>query len=156
TTDITDNEQTLPLKTAIKGKIEFKNVSFTYPKAEVAALEKLNFVIEPGEKIGIVGKTGSGKTSLVQLIPRLFEPTSGEILIDDIPYKIMPINELRNSIGYVPQENFLFSDTIKENIAFGVEQADFTEIELAAKKAQVLENILEFDKKFETILGERG
>ncbi|TNE70340.1 ABC transporter ATP-binding protein [bacterium] len=156
TTDIADNEQTQALKSPIKGKIEFKNVSFTYPNTEVAALENLNFVIEPGEKIGIVGKTGSGKTSLVQLIPRLFEPTSGEILVDDIPYKRLPINELRKSIGFVPQENFLFSDTIKENIAFGVEQADFTEIELAAKKAQVLENILEFDKKFETILGERG
>lgn len=143
-------------KPAIMGKITFKNVSFCYPNAKERALENISFEIQPGEKIGIVGKTGSGKSTLVQLIPRLFEPTTGEILIDDIPYKQIPLSELREAIGYIPQENFLFSDTIKENISFGVNHASMEDVELAAQKAQILDNILEFDKQFETMLGERG
>ncbi len=143
-------------KPVIKGKITFKHVSFSYPNAEVQALKNVSFEIQPGEKIGIVGKTGSGKSTLVQLIPRLFEPTSGEIWIDDIPYTQIALADLREAIGYIPQENFLFSDSIKENIAFGTQQVDIHEVESAAEKAQILENILEFDKQFETILGERG
>lgn len=140
----------------IKGKIEFKNVSFSYPLSDVKVLDEINFSIESGQKIGIVGKTGSGKSSLIQLIPRLFEPDSGQILIDNIPIQEISINKLRKSIGYVPQENFLFSDTIQENIAFGKEKADSTEVKQAAAHAQLLENILSFEKQFETMLGERG
>jgi len=140
----------------ILGKIEFKNVSFSYPTSRSKVLNDISLIIEPGQKIGIVGKTGSGKSSLIQLIPRLFEPDSGEILVDNIPIQQIPINKLRKSIGYVPQENFLFSDTIQENIAFGKEKADKTEVEQAAAHAQLLENILSFEKQFETMLGERG
>ncbi len=140
----------------IIGKIEFKNVSFSYPESKSIVLDDICLIIESGQKIGIVGKTGSGKSSLLQLVPRLFEPKSGEILIDNIPIKSIPINKLRKSIGYVPQENFLFSDTIQENIAFGKERAEKTEIEQAAKHAQLFENILSFEKQFETMLGERG
>jgi len=140
----------------IIGKIEFKNVSFSYPESKSIVLDDICLIIESGQKIGIVGKTGSGKSSLIQLIPRLFEPDSGEILVDNIPIQQIPINKLRKSIGYVPQENFLFSDTIQENIAFGKEKADKTEVEQAAAHAQLLENILSFEKQFETMLGERG
>ncbi len=154
--EIEDKAKTDSSIETIKGRIEFKNVSFRYPKAEAYALKDINLVIEQGQNAAIVGRTGSGKTTLVQLIPRLFDVSEGEILIDDVNIKSIPVHVLRKSIGYVPQETFLFSDTIAENIAFGVEHASQKQIEEAAEKAQVKENILEFDKKFETMLGERG
>ena len=103
-----------------------------------------------------MGRTGSGKTTLVQLIPRLFDPTEGEVLIDGRNVKEVDLDQLRASIGFVPQDTFLFSDTIGENISFGSEHATPEMIENAAEKAQVRDNILDFEKKFETILGERG
>lgn len=147
----TDNEVE-----TIEGRIEFKNVSFRYPDAEVYALKDIELTIEQGQNVAIVGKTGSGKTTLVQLIPRLFDVTEGQVLIDGKNIKELPVDILRKHIGYVPQDTFLFSDTIAENIAFGTEGATMQEIEDAAEKAQVRDNILEFDKKFETMLGERG
>ncbi len=140
----------------IKGSIEFKNVSFKYPGAEEYALKDVNLKVEAGQNAAIVGRTGSGKTTLVELVPRLFDVTEGEILIDDKNIESIPLQLLRESIGLVPQDTFLFSDTIGENIAFGTNNATQQEIEEAAEKAQVRDNILEFDKKFETILGERG
>ena len=140
----------------IKGHIEFRNVGFRYPGSDVMVLKDLSLDINPGENIAIVGRTGSGKSTLVQLIPRLFDPTEGEILLDGQHLKNWSLASLRNSIGFVPQETFLFSDTIGENIAFGVDNASEEEIESAADKAQVKENILDFEKKFKTILGERG
>lgn len=140
----------------IKGDIEFRNVSFKYPGANVNAINNISFKIKAGQNVAFVGRTGSGKTSLVQLIPRLYRPTSGTILIDGREIEGYNLEQLRASIGYVPQETFLFSDTIAENIAFGVDEATFEDIEKAAEQAQVKDNILDFDKKFETILGERG
>jgi ATP-binding cassette subfamily B protein len=140
----------------IKGKLEFNNVAFQYPGSNEFVLKNLSFKVEPGENIAIVGRTGSGKTTLVQLIPRLFDPAEGEILLDGINLKKWSLGRLREAIGFVPQETFLFSDTIGENIAFGIEDASEELIETAAEKAQVKENILEFEKKFKTMLGERG
>jgi len=141
---------------AIEGSIEFRNVSFKYPGAEEYALKDVNLKVEAGQNAAIVGRTGSGKTTLVELVPRLFEVTEGEILVDGTNIKSIPLRLLRKNIGLVPQDTFLFSDTIGENIAFGTENATQEDIEEAAEKAQVRDNILDFEKKFETILGERG
>lgn len=140
----------------IRGEIEFRNVSFRYPGSTEFAVKNINLKIEAGSNIAIVGRTGAGKTTLVNLIPRLFDTTEGEILIDGKNIKQRNLRHLRKSIGYVPQETFLFSTTIKENISFGVDNASMEKIEKAAEIAQVLDNILEFEKKFETLVGERG
>ena len=140
----------------IEGAIEFNNVFFKYPGAEEYALKDVNLKVEAGQNVAIVGRTGSGKTTLIELVPRLFDVTEGEILIDNKPIGSIPLQLLRESIGLVPQDTFLFSDTIGENIAFGTYDASQEDVEQAAEKAQVRDNILEFDKKFETILGERG
>lgn len=140
----------------IVGDIELKNVSFRYPGTTEYVLDNINMRIPKGKSIGIVGRTGSGKTTLVQLIPRMFDPDKGEVRIDGRNIKSIPLLILRKNIGFVPQETFLFSDTIGENIAFGREGAGSDEIKAAAEKAQVLDNIMEFDKKFDTVLGERG
>lgn len=153
---IADKEYTDHNITEIKGSIEFRNVSFSYPNADEYALKNINLKIEAGQNAAIVGRTGSGKTTLVELIPRLYDTTEGKILIDGTDIKSIPLEVLRKNIGLVPQDTFLFSDTIGENIALGTEDASKEEIEAAAEKAQVRENILDFEKKFETMLGERG
>ncbi|MFD2532127.1 ABC transporter ATP-binding protein [Gracilimonas halophila] len=140
----------------VKGHLEFKDVGFHYPGSDEMVLKNISFEINPGENIAIVGRTGSGKSTLVQLIPRLFDPTEGEILLDGENLKKWSLSRIRDAIGFVPQETFLFSDTIGDNIAFGVEDASQGLIEAAAEKAQVKENILDFEKKFKTMLGERG
>jgi len=140
----------------IKGEIEFRNVSFKYPGSDEYAIKDLNMKITAGSNVAIVGRTGACKTTLVNLIPRLFDPTEGEIRIDSINIKEWRLRNLRKVIGYVPQETFLFSTTVKENIAFGAEDASMKQIEEAADSAQVLQNILDFEKKFETLVGERG
>lgn len=140
----------------VKGNIEFRDVQFNYPDATVPTLEHLNINIKAGTKVAIVGRTGSGKSTLLQLLPRLFEPTKGEIFLDGIPLKNYSKRSLRDALGFVPQDHFLFSDTIEENIGFGIKGATTQDVEWAAEKAQVLDNILDFDKKFQTILGEKG
>ncbi len=140
----------------VKGNIEFRDVQFNYPDATVPILEHLNIKIKAGTKVAIVGRTGSGKSTLVQLLPRLFEPTNGEVFLDGIPLRNYSKRSLRDSLGFVPQDHFLFSDTIEENIGFGINGATTQDVEWAAEKAQVLDNILDFDKKFQTILGEKG
>ena len=152
--DIKDDKKAVDKE--IKGDIIFSNVSFKYPGSEEFVLKNIDLEIKAGENIAIVGRTGAGKTSIVQLIPRLFDPNEGEILLDGINIRQWSLEKLRDAVGFVPQETFLFSDTIGENIAFGVENASDAEIETAAEKAQVKENILDFEKKFKTMLGERG
>jgi len=153
---IADKSHTDQTIETIDGSIEFKHVHFKYPGADEYALRDVNLKVEAGQNAAIVGRTGSGKTTLVELVPRLFEVTEGEILIDGTDIKEIPLRLLRKNIGLVPQDTFLFSDTIGENIALGTEEASQEEIETAAEKAQVRDNILDFEKKFETILGERG
>lgn len=140
----------------IMGNIVFRNVEFNYPDATVPTLKNLNLQIRAGTRVAIVGRTGTGKSTLVNLIPRLFEPTKGEILLDGIPLNDYSKRSLRDCLGFVPQDHFLFSDTIEENIGFGIKGATTEDVEWAASKAQVLDNILDFDKKFKTILGEKG
>lgn len=138
------------------GDIVFENVSFRYPESTADAISNISFTIRAGSKVAFVGRTGSGKTTLVQLIPRMHEPTEGRIMLDGFDLKEYSLESLRKSIGYVPQESFLFSDTIAENIAFGIESIDDSRIELAAERAQILDSIRDFDKQFMTVLGERG
>ncbi len=140
----------------IEGNITLNNVSFRYPDSEIDVLNEISMEIKAGQTVAIVGRTGSGKTSLIQLLPRLFDATSGQIFIDGKPIEQVPVDVLRKNIGVVTQDTFLFSDTIGENIAFGVENASQDQIETAAEHAQVKENILDFEKNFQTILGERG
>ncbi len=142
--------------TPIKGSIEFKDVSFTYEDTNITALKHISFRIEEGETVAILGKTGSGKSTILDLIARLYDVSSGEIQIDDTPIKELNLDSLRSSIGAVPQDAFLFSDTIKNNIKFGKEDASDQEIISVAKQAVVHENIMGFSKKYNTILGERG
>jgi ATP-binding cassette subfamily B multidrug efflux pump len=144
--------------TEIKGKIEFKNVSFTYPHTNIQALKNTSFIVNPGETIAIIGRTGSGKSTIANLITRLFDVSSGEILIDDKKISEINLNNLRENIGYVPQEVFLFSDNITNNIAFGEKKlAESPEIiERAAMNAHIHHNIIDFPKGYETLLGERG
>ena len=142
--------------TPVKGKIEFKNVNFTYPDTNITALKDLSFTINPGETLSILGRTGSGKSTILELIGRLYDINSGQILVDDKPIQEHNLNSLRKAIGYVPQDAFLFSDSIKNNIKFGKEDATDEEVISAAKMAFVHKNIIGFSKKYETILGERG
>lgn len=136
--------------------IEFKNVGFSYPGSKERVLNGLNLKLRSGQNVAIVGRTGSGKTTLLHLLTRVFEPTTGEILLNGRDIKSYNINNLRNIIGTVPQDVFLFSESIYNNIAFGKENVSFEDVHKAAAGAAVLENINEFKHKFETVLGERG
>ena len=140
----------------IQGDIEFKNVSFAYEDTEITALKKLSFTIEKGKTLAILGKTGSGKSTIASLIARLYDIDYGEIYIDGIPIKNINLSSLRENIGFVPQDAFLFSDTIKNNIKIGDENATYEEIIQAAKSAYVHHNIDAFNNKYETYVGERG
>ena len=140
----------------IAGKIEFKNVSFTYPDTGINALKNISFEINPGDSLAIIGTTGSGKSTISYLIGRLYDVSGGEILIDEIPIRDYDLVSLRNQIGPVPQDVFLFSDTIYNNIAFGLPQPDETKIVQAAKDADVYQNIMSFPQGFNTRVGERG
>jgi len=144
----------------IKGAIEFKNVQFTYPESGVEALKDISFKVQPGQTLAIVGKTGSGKSTIVQLLNRLYDNSSGEILIDNDPIQLINLNDLRNQTGCVPQDVFLFSDTIGNNISFGTftkdQKSNQKDIEWAARQAVVHETIKQFNKGYETVVGERG
>lgn len=141
---------------SIQGRIEFREVSFRYPGRDVMALERISFTAEPGQRIAILGATGSGKSSLVQLIPGMYEPTEGTILIDGTDLRELDRKRLRRAIGYVPQEVMLFSGTIRENIAWGREDATLDQIETAARQAQIHDTIERLPQGYETRLGQRG
>lgn len=145
-----------PKPTPIQGEITFKNLSYTYPDTNITALKDVSFSIKPGETLAIVGNTGSGKSTVLELIGRLYDVNNGQLLIDNTSIKDLNLNSLRSSIGYVPQDAFLFSDTLSNNIKFGKEDATQEEIISAAKNAAVHDNIVGFAKGYETILGERG
>lgn len=140
----------------IKGKIEFRNLTFKYPNAEYDSLINASFVINEGENIGIIGKTGSGKTTLVDLILRTYNVPDNSIFIDDVDINLLPIKLVRKYCAYVPQDNFLFSTSIADNIAFSKENASIEEIKSASILASLDENILDFKDGYDTILGERG
>jgi ATP-binding cassette subfamily B multidrug efflux pump len=140
----------------VKGKITFKNVSFYYPDTGIHALKNVSFTAEPGHMIAIIGRTGSGKSTIANLIMRMYDTTGGEILIDDEPVQHLNLENYRSQIGFVPQEVFLFSDTIANNIAFSADTLDMPLIEQAAKDAAVYKNIMELEHGFETLIGERG
>lgn len=139
----------------IQGKIEFKNFSFAYPDGH-QALKNISFKLNPGESLGIIGRTGCGKTTLVDVLLRIHNIEEGQVFIDDVDLMKIKVNNLRESIAYVPQDNFLFSDTIANNINFSKEELDLEEIITAAKLADVHDNIKEFSEGYETVLGERG
>lgn len=148
------NSNEMPSK--IEGTIEFKNVSFDYEDTQIKALDQVSFSVEKGKTLAILGKTGSGKSTILSLISRLYDVTGGEIIIDNQPITTLNLYDLRNQISVVPQDAFLFSDSIKNNIKFGDENATDEEVIEAAKKAVVHENILTFNDQYETVLGERG
>lgn len=150
------NTNTTPF--SFSGKIEFRNVSYTYPNSGINAIKNLSFKIEHGESLGIVGKTGSGKSTILNLLMRHIEADSGEILIDDIHIQDINLDDYRNQTGVVPQDVFLFSDTIRNNIQFGCMDDSIAEKQLiaAAKEAYIHHNIIEFKDGYGTLLGERG
>lgn len=149
-------QNTNPERSIIEGTITFENVSYTYEDTNIKALENVTFTVHKGETLAILGKTGSGKSTIVSLISRLYDATDGHILIDGKEISTLNLFDLRNSIGIVPQDAFLFSDSIKNNIKFGKENATDEEVQAAAKSAVVHDNIMGFNKQYETILGERG
>ena len=140
----------------VKGDIEFRHLSFCYPDGEFEALEDVSFTIKAGESVGLVGKTGSGKTTLVDLILRTYNVPDGTLFIDGHDVNDVSIHSVREGCAYVPQDNFLFSDTIEHNIAFGIEEYDRHTIAKAAKLADIHGNIKEFQLGYDTVLGERG
>jgi ATP-binding cassette subfamily B protein len=149
-------KNTNPNHSVIKGEIEFKNVSFTYDDTNIEALKNVSFKVDKGQTLAILGKTGSGKSSILTLITRMHDVKVGKILMDGTPLAELNLYDLRNSIGIVPQDAFLFSDSIKNNIKFGKENATDEEVFEAARKSVVHDNIIQFNQQYETILGERG
>jgi ATP-binding cassette, subfamily B, multidrug efflux pump len=153
---VPDIQNTNSENSIIQGEIEFKNVSFVYDDTNIKALQNVSFSIKKGETLAILGKTGSGKSSILSLISRMYDVSEGTILIDGKPIAKQNLFDLRDSIGIVPQDAFLFSDSIKNNIKFGKENATDEEVVDASKKAVVHDNIIGFKSQYETVLGERG
>lgn len=145
-----------PEHTKVQGEIEFKNVSFTYTDTQIQALKNVSFTLGKNETLAILGKTGSGKSTILELICRLYDADNGEILIDNQSIKSLNLYDLRDAIAMVTQDAFLFSDSIKSNIRFGKEDATEEEIRYYAQLADVDKNIMKFDKQYDTVLGERG
>ncbi|MFD1852097.1 ABC transporter ATP-binding protein [Oceanobacillus bengalensis] len=154
--DLINRQQANTDSTVTSGKVDFKNVSFTYPGTDETILEDISFTLKDRETLAIIGATGAGKTSLFQLIPRLYDTTSGEIFINDKPITSYILEQLRGSIGYVPQSPLLFTGTIKDNIAWGKKGATEDEIIQAAKDAQIHETIMELPNQYDTRVGQKG
>lgn len=140
----------------LKGRIEFRNLTFRYSPDGPAVLRQINLVIEPGETVAFIGRTGSGKSTLMNLVPRLLDAEPGMVLIDNLDVHKVPLKQLRENIGYVPQETFLFSETLAENIAFGVNDGRAEKIERVANVAGLADDVKDFPNKYQTVLGERG
>jgi ATP-binding cassette subfamily B protein len=152
--DIDDRDVTTPPLTAIRGEIEFRNLSFSHNGRPI--LKNINLHIPAGRTVAIVGATGCGKSTLVSLIPRLYDAPPGTVRVDGIPVRQIPLQVLRENIGFVPQETFLFSDTVRENIKFGMAVASDSDVERAAEISNILPDIHGFPRGFETMVGERG
>ncbi len=148
------NNSNLPIE--LKGNVTFKDVTFTYDDTNITALKNINISVKSGETIAILGKTGSGKSTIIELISRLYDTKKGTIILDDIPIKEANLDAVRSQIGFVPQDPFLFSESIEDNIKFGKEDATEEEIIAAAKNADVHKNIIDFPNGYKTVLGERG
>lgn len=153
--DVVDREDATEIGN-VEGKIQFKNLTFRHNLGEYDALKSVSFTVNAGENVGIIGRTGAGKTTLVDLILRNYNVPDGTLFIDDRDVNSITIRSLRDQVAYVPQDNFLFSDTIANNIAFASDSGDIEEVKRAAELAEVSDNIEEFTEKYETVLGERG
>jgi ATP-binding cassette subfamily B multidrug efflux pump len=140
----------------LAGEIEFRNVTFNYPDTGITALKEVFFKVKPGEMVAVIGRTGSGKSTIANLIMRMYDTTGGEIFVDGKPLTTLNLDDYRSQIGFVPQEVFLFSDKISHNIAFSADVLDLPRVEQAAKDAAVYNNIMELEHGFETLIGERG
>ena len=140
----------------LKGNVTFKDVTFTYDDTNITALKNVSFSVKPGETLAILGKTGAGKSTIIELISRLYDTKIGTVLLDNKPIKEINLDDVRSQIGFVPQDPFLFSESIEDNIKFGKASATEEEIIAAAKNADVHKNIIDFPKGYKTILGERG
>ncbi len=147
---------TSPIQKVLKGKIELRNLRFQYPDGKQPVLDGVSFTIEQGEMVGILGRTGSGKSSLVELLLHLYDVEPGMLLFDQVDARSLSMDSLRQAIGYVPQDNFLFSDSITNNIGFGLDKPTQDEIETVAKLADIHDNVIGFKEGYQTILGERG
>lgn len=154
--EIGDSPETIASITTVGGNIEFRNVSFQHKNAERPALSAINLTIPNGTTLAIVGYTGSGKSTLVNLIPRLYDVTGGELLIDEKNIKHLPLDVLRSGIGYVPQETFLFSESLTENISYGTDNGTEEHVYEAAEISQIARDVQDFPKSYQTMLGERG
>ena len=153
--DVTDSENVTDVE-SLKGDIEFRNVTFRYPDGEFDVLENVSFKIKAGENVGIIGKTGAGKTTLVDLILRTYNVPDGTLFIDGHDVNTIPIRTVRKYAAYVPQDNFLFGETIESNIAFATDGGNHDDVETAAKLSDIHDNIMEFPEGYDTMLGERG
>lgn len=154
--DVDDSPRTDRSITEITGRVTFEDVTFRYADGGPAVLDNVSFDVPTGTTLGVVGRTGSGKSTLVELIPRLMDPTAGRVLVDGRDVKEIPLDVLRRAIGHVPQDVFLFSDTIKNNVAFGEMEAADSDVRRAAEEADLLDNVEAFPHGFETVVGERG
>jgi ATP-binding cassette subfamily B protein len=152
---ITDEPQARE-QSPIKGRIEFRDLHFSYGAQLPEILSGINLTIEAGQTVAFVGRTGTGKSTLMNLIPRVIDPPPGTVFVDDVDVRDYPLAQLRAAIGYVPQETFLFSDPLAENIAFGVERSERAEVEWAAEIAGLTEDVRGFPEGFDTMVGERG
>src|ERR671920_2076919 len=140
----------------VRGRIEFRDLTFSYGEHTPPVLRDINLTIEAGQTVAFVGRTGSGKSTLMNLIPRVVEAPPGTVFVDGVDVREYPLAQLRSGIGYVPQETFLFSDTLSENIAFGVERSERAEVEWAAEIAGLADDVRDFPAGFDTLVGERG
>ncbi|WP_130860039.1 ABC transporter ATP-binding protein [Gracilibacillus phocaeensis] len=151
-----NNEVLAPAKIKGEGSLRFEHVSFHYPEAKQNTLKNISFQVAPGQRLAMIGATGSGKTSLFQLIPRLYQPSAGTIYLDDVPIEDLDVKQLRGQIGYVPQSPLLFTGSIYDNIAFGKNDATMEEVVQAAKDAQIHETITQLEGQYQTRVGQKG